>query len=128
MPCSLVHRYLPNKLHGGISQNTAISAVAFAKISNFRTRHPVYLRFLLILFFLLHIGLSTILFRSFFPTKMIGRAVAKAVSRRLPTAAARVRVRRACGVCGGQSGGGAGFLRVLRFPLPTIIPPVSPSS
>jgi hypothetical protein len=37
------------------------------------------------------------------------------------------RVRAACGVCGGQSGTGAGFLRVLRFPLP-IIPPISPLS
>jgi hypothetical protein len=46
-----------------------------------------------------------------------GRAVAQAVSRCLPTAVARVRVRAACGVCGGQSGTGAGFLRVLRFPL-----------
>jgi hypothetical protein len=50
-----------------------------------------------------------------------------AVSRWLPTAAARVRVRAACGVCGGQSGTGAGFLRVLRFPL-SIIPPISPLS
>jgi hypothetical protein len=33
----------------------------------------------------------------------------------------------ACGVYGGQSGTGAGFLRVLRFPLP-ITPPISPSS
>jgi hypothetical protein len=49
-----------------------------------------------------------------------GRAVAQAVSRWLPTAAARVRVRAACEVCGGQSGTGAGFLRVLRFPLPII--------
>jgi hypothetical protein len=56
-----------------------------------------------------------------------GRAVAQAVSRWLPTAAARVRVRATCGVCGEQSGTGAGFLRVLRFPLP-IIPPISPSS
>jgi hypothetical protein len=56
-----------------------------------------------------------------------GRAVAQAVSRWLSTAAARVRVRAACGVCGGQSSTGAGFLRVLRFPLP-IIPPFSPSS
>jgi hypothetical protein len=56
-----------------------------------------------------------------------GRAVAQAVRRWLPPAAARVRVRAACGVCGGQSGTGAGFLRVLRFPLP-IIPPISPSS
>jgi hypothetical protein len=56
-----------------------------------------------------------------------GRAVAQAISRWLPTAAASVRVRAACGVCGGQSGTGAGFLRVLRFPLP-IIPPISPSS
>jgi hypothetical protein len=58
---------------------------------------------------------------------MEGRALAQAVSRWLPTAAARVRVRAACGVCGGQRGTGAGFLRVLRFPLPNI-PPISPSS
>jgi hypothetical protein len=57
----------------------------------------------------------------------LDRAVAQAVSRWLPTQAARVRVRAACGVCDGQSGIGAGFLRVLRFPLP-IIPPISPSS
>jgi hypothetical protein len=54
------------------------------------------------------------------------RAVAQAVSRWLPTATARVRVRTACGVCGGQSGTGAGFLRVLLLPLP-IIPPNFPS-
>jgi hypothetical protein len=56
-----------------------------------------------------------------------GRAVAQAVRRWLPTAAARVRVRAVCGVCGGQSGTGAGFLRVLRLPLP-IIPQIPPSS
>jgi hypothetical protein len=50
-----------------------------------------------------------------------------AVRHWLPTAAARVRVRAACGVSGGQSGSGASFLRVLRFPLP-IIPPISPLS
>jgi hypothetical protein len=54
------------------------------------------------------------------------RAVAQAVSSWLPTAAARVRVPEACGVCGGQSGTGAGFLRVLQVPLP-IIPSISPS-
>jgi hypothetical protein len=57
----------------------------------------------------------------------LGCEVAQAVRRWLPTTAARVRVRAACGVCGGQSGTGAGFLRVLLFPLP-IIPPISPSS
>jgi hypothetical protein len=57
----------------------------------------------------------------------LGSAVAQAVSRWLPTAAARVRVRAACGVCFGQIGIWACFLRVLRFRLP-IIPPVSPSS
>jgi hypothetical protein len=51
-----------------------------------------------------------------------GRAVAQAVSHRLPTAAALVPVQvRSCDICGGQSGTGAGFLRVLRFPLPILI-------
>jgi hypothetical protein len=48
-----------------------------------------------------------------------GRAIAQALSRRLPTTTPRVRSRfRSCGICGGQSGTGAGFLRVLRFPIP----------
>jgi hypothetical protein len=57
-----------------------------------------------------------------------GRAIAQAVSRWLPTAGARVRVQAVCGVCGGQCGTGAGFIRVLWFPLPVVIPPISPSS
>jgi hypothetical protein len=40
-----------------------------------------------------------------------GRAIAQAVSRWLPTEAARVRSRvLSSGICGGQSGAGAGFL------------------
>jgi hypothetical protein len=35
---------------------------------------------------------------------------------------------RSCGICGGQSGTGAGFLAVLRFPLPILIPPSAPHS
>jgi hypothetical protein len=58
---------------------------------------------------------------------LLDRAVAQAVRRWLLTAAARVCVRAACGICGEQSGTEAGFPRVLRFPLP-IIPPISPSS
>jgi hypothetical protein len=58
-----------------------------------------------------------------------GRAIAQAVSRWLPTAAARVQTRVwSSGICDGQSGAGAGFLRVLRFPLPIFIGPDSPSS
>jgi hypothetical protein len=58
-----------------------------------------------------------------------GRAIAQSVSRWLPTAAARVQTRVwSSGICGGQSGAGAGFLRVLRFPLPIFIPPNTPSS
>jgi hypothetical protein len=51
------------------------------------------------------------------------------VGHRLPTPAARVRGRVwSCGICGGQSGAEAGFLRVLRFPLPIFIPPIAPQS
>jgi hypothetical protein len=58
-----------------------------------------------------------------------GCAIAQAVRRWLPTAAARVRARVwSSGICGGQSGAGAGFLRVLRFALQIFIPPNSPSS
>jgi hypothetical protein len=58
-----------------------------------------------------------------------GHAIAQAVSRSLFTEAARVQTRvQSCGICGGQSGAGAGFLRVLRFPLPLFIPPISPQS
>jgi hypothetical protein len=39
-----------------------------------------------------------------------GHAVAQVANCCLPTAVARVRVQAACGVCGGQSGAGAGFL------------------
>jgi hypothetical protein len=58
-----------------------------------------------------------------------GRAIAQAVSRWLPTVAARVRARVwSCGICGRQSGAGACFLRVLWFPLPIFIPPIAPQS
>jgi hypothetical protein len=53
-----------------------------------------------------------------------GRAIAQEVSRRLPTAAAPVRAQ--VRSCGGQSGIGVGFLRVLRYPLPFLIPPNAP--
>jgi hypothetical protein len=52
-----------------------------------------------------------------------GRAIAQAVNRRLPTSSAPVPAQvRSCGICGGQCGTGVGFLRVLRFPLPILIP------
>jgi hypothetical protein len=45
------------------------------------------------------------------------RAVAQAVSRRLPTAAARLRAQvRSCGICGGQSGTGQVFTEYFGFP------------
>jgi hypothetical protein len=58
-----------------------------------------------------------------------GLTIAQAVSRRLPIAAAQVRTQVwSCGICGRQSGTGAGFHRVLRFPLPIFIPPTAPQS
>jgi hypothetical protein len=48
-------------------------------------------------------------------------------SSELLTAAARVRSQfKSCGICGGKSGIGEGFLRVLWFPLPILISPISP--
>jgi hypothetical protein len=62
-------------------------------------------------------------------TGMVGRAIAQAVSRWLPIAAAQVRARVwSSGFCDGQSNAGTDFLRVLRFPLPIFIPPNSLSS
>jgi hypothetical protein len=44
-------------------------------------------------------------------------------------AALRVRAQVwSCGICGGQSGAGASFLRVLRSTLPIFIPPIAPQS
>jgi hypothetical protein len=49
--------------------------------------------------------------------KIIGRAIAQAVSSWLSVAKARVRARVwSCGICGGHSSVGEGLLRVLRFP------------
>jgi hypothetical protein len=49
-------------------------------------------------------------------------------NRWLPNSAVRVRARvKSCGICGGQNDTGAGFLRVLRFPLP-IVPMIAAHS
>jgi hypothetical protein len=70
--------------------------------------------------------LRAFLFRSLF-NDVVGPAIAQAVSRRLPTAVARVSSSvNSCGICGGRSGTVAGFLRVLLFPLPILIPTNAP--
>jgi hypothetical protein len=54
----------------------------------------------------------------------MGQAISQVVSRWLSTAAVRIRPQGWSSVIyRGQSGAGADFLRVLRFPLPIFIPP-----
>jgi hypothetical protein len=58
--------------------------------------------------------------------QMNGRAITQVVCRRLSTTVARARTQiRLCEICSGQSGPGADFHRVLRFPLPIHIPPIA---
>jgi hypothetical protein len=58
-----------------------------------------------------------------------GRAIALAASPWLPTAASRLRSQvKSCGICGGQKYARAGFLPVIRFLLPVLIPPTAPHS
>jgi hypothetical protein len=58
-----------------------------------------------------------------------GRAIAQAVSRRLPTAAVQIRARvESCGICVEQSVTEAGFLRVLWFPRHSFISLTAPHS
>jgi hypothetical protein len=60
---------------------------------------------------------------------VFGRAISPAVRRRLPPAATRIRSPlKSRGICGAQSGTGAGFLRIIWFPLPFLIPPNPPYS
>jgi hypothetical protein len=61
--------------------------------------------------------------------QVLGRAMAQAVSRWPLTAEVRVRARvNPCGICGGQSGTGPGFLRVLRLPLQIYHSTIAPYS
>jgi hypothetical protein len=56
-----------------------------------------------------------------------GRAIVQGISHRLPTTVAWVWSQvKSCGICGGQSGTGAGCLQTLQFPLPVLIPPNTP--
>jgi hypothetical protein len=58
-----------------------------------------------------------------------GRATTQAISCRLLIASARVRAQfRSCGICGGQSGTGAGFSQYFPFPLSILIPSTAPHS
>jgi hypothetical protein len=59
--------------------------------------------------------------------ELVFQVVDQAVSCRIPTSPARVRAQvRSCWNWGEQSGTGPGFLRVLQFSTPILIPPTAP--
>jgi hypothetical protein len=74
---------------------------------------------------LLYVANSPVLrFSCCVPTAVIGRAMTQTFSRRPLTAAAWVRALVSpCGICGGQSGTGTGFFRVLPVSPVSISPP-----
>jgi hypothetical protein len=117
--------------HNFVASSKHTSALLTLKLGSFIAMVHMHSRFLR------ETSLSTYKFSSTFKDSyheillkfIFDRTIALAVSRRLPTAAARVRAWiKSCGICGGQSGNGAGFLRVLRFPMPHIPPTASHSS
>jgi hypothetical protein len=55
----------------------------------------------------------------------VGRVIAQAVSGHLAWVRSQVR---SYGICNAQIGTGVGFLQVLHFPLPILIPPTAPNS
>jgi hypothetical protein len=80
------------------------------------------------IYFYSHV-INTSIKTSSITTLQSGCAIAQAVSRQLPTEAARVRPHvRLCGICGYQRGTKAGFLRVLWSPLSILIPSTAPRS
>jgi hypothetical protein len=70
------------------------------------------------------------MWRQPFPSRSaLSFGVGQAVSRWLPTTAAQIQAQGlSCGIYGGRSGTGAGFLRILRLPLTMLIPPIAPQS
>jgi hypothetical protein len=96
---------------------------------SFHTRKPKKEQWLHMRLFIIHPHIYINTVKLCYLHNLQGCAVAQEVSRWLPTVAAQVRAWVwSCGICGGQSGAGAGFLQVLQFPLPVFIPPVSPQS
>jgi hypothetical protein len=77
-----------------------------------------------------HINKQAIVYRKRFPrqSNTLARAIAQAVSRRHPTAAARVRAHvKSCGICGGQRHWGR-FSPNISVSFPILIPPTVPHS
>jgi hypothetical protein len=106
-------------------ESTTVPSFGRGSTGNKRLRSKAKFQRMLIARYRVSSQLGTYYFTEIFG----GRAIVQAVSRRLPTAAARVRAQvKSCGICDGQSGPGAGFLQVLRFPLPVLIPPTNCST
>jgi hypothetical protein len=115
--------------HEAASQHNLTFSGLHETISHKKELFKFLVRCILLFHYVIRLSRIKVIKMIFNCSVYIRRDIAQAVSRWLPISVIRVRGRSGSdGICGGQTGAGAGFLRVIRFPLPILVPRNSLSS